>query len=661
MKRYQFFLGIVFSPFCFKAQISQKELAKEFKIQALENYNKLNHRRSENKHSSRQEEYRDLAGFIGHQPFWLAPDDAVINQIHGVTKLQTAAPGFLQNKRLNGQGIEVLSFDLGLPRLSHREFSGRVKSLEGDDFSKTSHATQVAGVLIASGKNPRYKGVLPQANLGALSYQNTALGDRFTKMNSFSGRVISNHSYGTNNGWVKISRPSADFPEAGWYWTGDYELHPSISYASSYTSVDANYDKIAFANPRHSIIKSNGNYYGMSPEAHLPKYRWSSSQRKYIPFTKEETLPQPNCANGFYCIGSGSLAKNIIGVAAVKAFDPNDPSRIERASYSSIGPRKDGAIKPDMAAIGDNVHLTNDASDTAYTKNYGSSFAAPILTGIIGLMNEYVQESNPLGLYSDEAKAILIHTSIEAGTPGPDPAFGWGIADAVGAIELLSHDAKPHTEVYRTRPRLENAPYSYEFVAGSQPIKASIVWIDPPATPFQDNLELLTSTASRLVNDLDLRIIDTLTGQVYQPWKLDLNNLTQGAIKGDNSVDNVEQVIVDTPVEGRKYRLEVSSKTPLSQPQDFSLIISGKQDKQLSSTQPVPLPGFGVYTTGQTLHLSPSEDATEIGIYSGNGRLFHRIKAKKQISLDTSDLPKGVYIIIQKRKNATPISAKFIK
>ncbi|WP_435523745.1 hypothetical protein [Chryseobacterium indoltheticum] len=39
-----------------------------------------------------------------------------------------------------------------------------------------------------------------------------------------------------------------------------------------------------------------------------------------------------------------------------------------------------------------------------------------------------------------------------------------------------------------------------------------------------------------MVNDLDIRIIDTTDNTVYYPWKLDANNPMSPATKGDNTV-----------------------------------------------------------------------------------------------------------------------------
>ena len=67
---------------------------------------------------------------------------------------------------------------------------------------------------------------------------------------------------------------------------------------------------------------------------------------------------------------------------------------------------------------------------------------------------------------------------------------------------------------------------------------------------------------SKLVNDLDLRITNVQTNEVHYPWKLDVNAPRNPATKGDNTVDNVEQVLIDQPAAG-VYKIEVSNKGTL--------------------------------------------------------------------------------------------------
>src|SRR5690606_29791666 len=78
----------------------------------------------------------------------------------------------------------------------------------------------------------------------------------------------------------------------------------------------------------------------------------------------------------------------------------------------------------------------------------------------------------------------------------------------------------------------------------------------------------------KLVNDLDLRVSDGLL--TYYPWKLDVNNPSAAATKGDNTLDNTEQVVIENPIPGHTYTITVSHKGNLvNNQQVFALVASG--------------------------------------------------------------------------------------
>jgi len=79
--------------------------------------------------------------------------------------------------------------------------------------------------------------------------------------------------------------------------------------------------------------------------------------------------------------------------------------------------------------------------------------------------------------------------------------------------------------------------------------------------------------------NLDLRLISP-GGNTIFPWKLNGNQPAAAATQGDNNVDNVEQVVVASPVAGT-YRVRISHKGTLHDSsgipinQSFSLLLSG--------------------------------------------------------------------------------------
>ncbi len=86
--------------------------------------------------------------------------------------------------------------------------------------------------------------------------------------------------------------------------------------------------------------------------------------------------------------------------------------------------------KVDLAAPGVKIaaYLPEKSTDLYVTS--GTSFSAPIVTGIVALM----QSVKP-GLRQEDALTILKTTARDIGTPGPDPQSGAGLVDAARAVK----------------------------------------------------------------------------------------------------------------------------------------------------------------------------------------------------------------------------------
>ena len=68
-------------------------------------------------------------------------------------------------------------------------------------------------------------------------------------------------------------------------------------------------------------------------------------------------------------------------------------------------------------------------ADKRYYRASGTSFSAPIVTGIVSLM----LSKNP-DLKPDEIKELLRHTARDVGVPGVDQHTGYGVVDAAAAL-----------------------------------------------------------------------------------------------------------------------------------------------------------------------------------------------------------------------------------
>lgn len=667
---------------------NQKKFEKLFK-------NSLNNKRSAN---SLNEKKINLAGFLENTPIFWKSDDRRANLSANVTDLQNGfVNGISIGNNIDGDGLNIIVMDGGRVFEKHREFGAdasgivaneRIYDKEFGSTSYSDHATNVAGIIGAIGLGnfaPPYgsnaaRGVLTKVKFDSYSFSTTPQGTNYTKLQNAINANISNHSYGINLGWEYESASTGDNGE-GWYYPFDnYSTNPDDTFSGSYYTQDANFDKIVYSNNDQIIIKSAGNSFGFGPlGSGLPTFKWNPSTSTYVAFSNGESIPSNNCANGYFCIGWGSLAKNIIVVGATDQLTTTDnkysnSNDVVKSGYSSAGPRKDGAIKPDISAVGTNMLVAGYSNSTTYNSYFtgsGTSYSAPVISGIAGAitqLNRIVTNNSSFTFKADEMKAILTHTANEAGNnPGPDVWYGWGFADATKAAQLIL-DKKDNKAILERNSLTSGVKYTKEIIAkANESIKASISWIDPAAVPFTNVNDLFNNNASRLINDLDLRIIDTTNNTIYYPWKLDIASPLSAAIKADNTVDNIEQVVIETPVAGRKYRVEISNKGKLLNdtggfaPQNYALIVTGIDSASLSTIESVDeLVSIYPTKTKDVVNILIPKEGKTIEVFDISGKSVLKTNAKNFQTIDLSKLPKGVYIVNIKTKNNV-ISKKVIK
>jgi subtilisin family serine protease len=118
---------------------------------------------------------------------------------------------------------------------------------------------------------------------------------------------------------------------------------------------------------------------------------------------------------------------------AVAAVDPHTAG-YPVANFSSRGPTyctPTGvvAIKPDVAAPG--VDTRSASPSGGYAVYSGTSMASPHVNGVVALMREACPD-----LTVEEVIDILYATCTDLGTPGKDNSYGYGIVDAVEAVNM---------------------------------------------------------------------------------------------------------------------------------------------------------------------------------------------------------------------------------
>lgn len=574
------------------------------------------------------------------------------------------ADGTIPGVSVTGDGMTVYIWDGGKVRLTHQEFDGRASNIETTG-SNSSHATGVGAVIISSGVKENAKGIAPDATLKAMNFNN---GVTTTEMADASSEeqnqdyMISNHSYGSLVGWTYNSN------NGNWYWYG----YPHISETESalfgfYTSVDEEYDNVAYNAPQHSIFKSAGNNRGEGPGEIVDHYAFNQNNG-WVFYSGVERPDDCVATGGYDCISfSSSVAKNIISVGAVRPIPGSQryqqPSDVKMTSFSGFGPTDDGRIKPDIVAIGQTVDAANNNSDTSYSNWSGTSFSSPAAAGVGVLLQQVKNEFDGGYLRSDMMKALLINTAFESGDDiGPDYRFGYGLVNALGAAETILN---VHGDSYTGNHTLnQDEEFEMTIVAkGDEPIKATISWLDIGGTPLPN--VVLNDRTPMLVNDLDLRI--TQGSSTYFPWKLDPENPAAAATQEDNKVDNVEQVYIENPVAGETYTVKVSHKGNLhSNKQVFALVINGVESslgtKDLDLNDKVSIYPNPV-KDNLNIKLDQNLNNVQVRVFDMMGNVVHQDKArsfKMNETIDMSRFPAGAYMVYIKSDEGT-ITKKIIK
>lgn len=626
----------------------------------------------------------NLAGFAGNQPVFWEIDDLKANRSANIPILQNGTMPGLSGLVVDGDGQNIIVMDGGRTFDKHVDFGAsaggvitipRIFDRENGAVGYNFHATNCAGIIASEGiANSNTIGVLKKVKIDSYAFATTINGNNFIKLNSAPNANISNHSYGINLGWARRDG-------GGWNWFSDYNFSNTDTYSGSYGSQDANYDEIVYSNPEQIVIKSAGNYYGSGPGGIYTNAYKMNSNGIYVPFTSTDVIPPNNCSSGYNCIGWGSLAKNLIIVGATNQLTTvgnvySSPSDLTKAGFSSAGPRKDGAIKPDISAVGVELRLTNFVNATTYnsvSQESGTSYSAPVITGVAGALTQIKRSLSGNATFrfkADEMKALLTHTANEAGpNPGPDVAFGWGFVDAkAGAQFLIDNNANQNT--FERKVLASGVPFTkvVKAVAG-KPLKVTISWVDPAGTPFTSSNDLQNNRTPMLVNDMDVKIVDMVTNQEYFPWKLDAANPVAAATKGNNTVDNIEQVLIDTPIADRLYRIEVSNKGSLvnqngiAAPQNYALIATGYDPAFVLATAETKLKdAIAIFPTMVEDYITiviPGK-AEKITIYDMSGKIIFSDKAKGQQLINFKDVPAGVYIVKVETKEGN-VSERVIK
>ncbi len=418
---------------------------------------------------------------------------------------------------LDGRGVRVGMWDEGLVDTTHPDFGGRVVNAENGTV--VAHSTHVAGILTGSGlASPTARGMAPGVTLHAYDFHGEPVGEHKAAQRNHD-ISIANNSWGYLTGWQRNY-----YNDSRWVWFGGAGQERDADFGA-YTGLTRNWDRLV-TDTGLLVVKSIGNdrnEHGAGGSGH---YHYGDNNTLHYDWHAPD--------GDYQSVGQIAAAKNVISVGSVNSVGT-------MSAFSAWGPTRDGRIKPDLVAQGSNVYAPY--SGHGYATLNGTSMAAPVVSGALALLVERYRAVGGGTLTPQIAKALLVNTARDLGTPGPDYGYGWGLLDAQAAAALIDVDAGTGRRI--AGERLSNdgeRRFDVTVPPGAAELRYTLAWTDPAASP---GAELA------LVNDLDLRLVAP-SGAVHYPYSLaGLADPAAPATQvGPNRLDNVEQVRVSAPEAG---------------------------------------------------------------------------------------------------------------
>lgn len=214
---------------------------------------------------------------------------------------------------------------------------------------------------------------------------------------------------------------------------------------------------------------------------------------------------------------------------------------------SSRGPYYDGRIAPQLVIEG-----------TA-----GTSYAAPKVTGLLAILAQiYKEKHNNAVPHSTLLKGILMNTADDLYNPGPDFKTGYGKPNMRRAYHVLNNNQFLSGSILNTN---EINNHTIHVPANTKQLRVMIVWADKAAA---------VNAARGLVNDINLKGTSP-SNQTFNPWVLNVGVdtllLKAPAVRGIDSLNPMEQITVDNPVQGN-WTFSVSGYNVPSGPQSYFLV-----------------------------------------------------------------------------------------
>ena len=449
--------------------------------------------------------------------FVRAPNEAILQRLAALPfvsslTLQPTKPIALNYNNRAAHGADAL----GSPAERRLMGDGVVVGV-GDDSDPSSHIDFTGRLIQRNSQAPNYHGTHVTGTVGGggiLSPKYPGMAPHATIISQFFDDILRNADAYINDYDMVLTNNSYTFYPGGCLYNGQYD---GLAYYVDALSV-------IYPQVLHTFAVGNDGGYTCSP------------------------FP-----GQYFTVKSGyQSAKNILTVGNLDDYNNYilDPA-------SSSGPTIDGRIKPEVTAGGSAI--TSTFPNNTYGQDWGTSMASPTVTGTIALIEQRYRQLFGVDAPAVLLKALTCNTATDIGNPGPDYKYGFGRISGLAAVKSL--EAGQYS--FGSLSNGGSATVPITVPAGMAQLKVMLCWIDYPAAPF---------TANALVNDLDLTVTDP-SSTVHHPLVLnpDPAHVTDNAVEGVDNLNNIEQVVINSPA-GGVFNIHIAGSSVPEGPQSYVLV-----------------------------------------------------------------------------------------
>jgi hypothetical protein len=360
---------------------------------------------------------------------------------------------------------------------------------------------------------------------------------------------------------------------------GGAATHRGMAYSakvafSSYGQVGALGLYTVFQNCHNAGARVHSNSWGADGVTNYTQ--WCSDVDRFS-YDNEDDLVLFAVTNAGGVVYTPENAKNCVAVNR----GSDTPNQGNACGSISAGPTNDSRRKPEIMAPGcSTVSSASSGSSCTFSGSgwTGTSMACPAVAGCGLLARQYYTDgfyptgaATPADAFTPSGaliKATLLNSATDmAGIAGfPSNSEGWGRVLLDSALFFTGDARKLIVDDVRRANGLtagQSAVYSFTVNSNSQPLEATLVWIEKEAT---------INANPAYINNLDLTVAGpsgAYLGNVFAAGQ----STTGGSADLRN---NVEEVLLATPTTG-SYTLTINAPTvnPLYGAQGYALVITG--------------------------------------------------------------------------------------